>query len=684
MELLSAKKTADHFPISERRMQDLLSLSDTCRELSISTATGRNWVKLGKLQPVDKAERRFLFERTYVEKIKNDIADGKNTALKSRRNKKYVSGNDIYHSYISDTSKNMAAVQRTVDRIREKGIIVTDDLMRAIIAECAIQIILDREGEGGNTNCLCRYLHGELKNELFFLVDDLTEGMSSAENMAETYSDLLSEMYIYEEGEDILGLLYISLKNLCSRKATGAYYTPTAIVKKMCFRLFSMNEMSTGKILDPCCGTGNFLLQLPARIGFEQVYGYDIDPVSVKIARINFALKYHISNPSIICSHIRNRDYLLSGERREKFDSIIGNPPWGYVFSEDQKKQLSDRYRTAEENRAESYDLFVERALTDLKRGGVLSFVLPEAILNVKNHRLARQILLERSSFQYLEFLGNVFDKVQCPCIILQTVAGQTDEQEKGVLVSDSSREFYIQKRQRFHAEYINFSATDEEYGILEKLDHIPGKMTLFQNAVFALGIVTGRNRDYISQTKTEENEIVLKGSDLYKFRMKPSGNYIVFRPESFQQVAPSEYYRAPEKLLYRFICNQLVFAYDNKQTLSLNSCNILIPKIPGINMKYVSAILNSRMAQFYFKKQFGSIKVLRSHLEKIPIPFPEEGVQEKIVCIVDRILATENDTVICGLYDELDLMIAGLYGLDNKEYGVIQSSMENENLFLG
>ena len=148
MELLSAKKTADHFPISERRMQDLLSLSDTCKELAISTATGRNWVKLEKLQPVDKAERRFLFERTYVEKIKNDIADGKNTALKSRRNKKYVSGNDIYRSYISDTSKNMAAVQRTVDRIREKGIIVTDDLMRAIIAECAIQIIWTERAKG--------------------------------------------------------------------------------------------------------------------------------------------------------------------------------------------------------------------------------------------------------------------------------------------------------------------------------------------------------------------------------------------------------------------------------------------------------------------------------------------------------------------------------------------------------
>ena len=40
-----------------------------------------------------------------------------------------------------------------------------------------------------------------------------------------------------------------------------------------------------------------------------------------------------------------------------------------------------------------------------------------------------------------------------------------------------------------------------------------------------------------------------------------PPKSRINFRPEQFQQAAPAEYYRAPEKLLYRFICSHLVFA---------------------------------------------------------------------------------------------------------------------------
>lgn len=59
---------------------------------------------------------------------------------------------------------------------------------------------------------------------------------------------------------------------------------------------------------------------------------------------------------------------------------------------------------------------------------------------------------------------------------------------------------------------------------------------------------------------------MVLKGSDIQRYKVCPSGNYIRFEPESFQQVAPIEIYRAKEKLLYRFISEVPVFTYDNKQ----------------------------------------------------------------------------------------------------------------------
>lgn len=719
MQLQSVREAAERFHLSERRIQklceegrikgaqmisnvwvipstskkpadertavckeDFISLSDLCKELSISMATGRNWVKLGKLLPALEIKKAPFFSREYVQEIKSDIKSGKNTALKSRRNKKHLSGNHIYHSYLSDTSANLPVVQSVITTFKEEGITITDDILCAVIAECALQLIQHKTSGKKSSNCLSKYLRGKLKNQYFFLVDHLICDCPCIERLTERYSDLLSKEYVYEEGEDILGLFYISLKSLANRKATGSYYTPTTVVQKLCRRLSSMNDTSKKDIFDPCCGTGNFILQLPPQIGFEHVYGNDMDSMSVKIARINYALKYGISDPSVIYSHITESDY-LSFDKTRRFDFIIGNPPWGYDFTESEKIRLRNKYQSAVGNTIESYDLFVEQALSNLKAGGILSFVLPEAILNVKTHTPIRRILLECSSFQYLEFLGNAFDQVQCPCIILQTVFTGTAFSSIGMVIFDGWREYSIRHERIVHAECLSFSMTDEEYRILEKLDGLPNKVTLCGNATFALGIVTGNNKSYLSQMKTEENEMVLRGSDLYKFRFHPSESYIIFQPESFQQTAPTEYYRTPEKLLYRFICNQLVFAYDNRKTLSLNSCNILIPCLKGLNIKYILAILNSRIAQFYFRKQFNSVKVLRSHIERIPIPFIEDSGQKHFISTVDLILKASDADTVTALYDQLDTNIAELYDLTPEEYQTIRSSMDGENLFL-
>ena len=97
---------------------ELISLSALCTELSISIATGRNWVKLGKIVPAYVEKNRCYFESTYVKKLKQDIESGANTALKSRRNKTYVSGNSLYHSYVSETSENIEMIQCFLENIK--------------------------------------------------------------------------------------------------------------------------------------------------------------------------------------------------------------------------------------------------------------------------------------------------------------------------------------------------------------------------------------------------------------------------------------------------------------------------------------------------------------------------------------------------------------------------------------
>lgn len=77
-------------------------------------------------------------------------------------------------------------------------------------------------------------------------------------------------------------------------------------------------------------------------------------------------------------------------------------------------------------------------------------------------------------------------------------------------------------------------------------------------------------------------------------------------------------------------------------------------------------AILNSRIAQFVFEKRFNSIKVLRSHIEDIPIPACREEEQKVVAGMVDEMLKNPDNK---ELYDRLDRYIVNLYGLKTFTY---------------
>lgn len=676
-----AEKPSDERITELCDIKDCLSLKELCNELSISLATGRNWIKLGKVTPQYTKNKTCFFTRAYMELLKKELISGKNRALKSRRNKKFVLGNSMYNSYISEQSKNMPIFQELFTRIDKNEIELTVDVIQYIIADCALHLFAQKMKLQfcNQTNLLLKYLNNSISiGEYNPLVNTLFSNTAMAVKFCEKYPSLFELKYIYEEYEDILGLIYISCKNISERKATGSYYTPTKIVKKL---ISNLKISTSNKILDPCCGTGNFLLQLPETVPFDNIYGNDLDDISISITRLNMALKYS-SNIEKICQHITKTNFLTEYDKNE-FQYIIGNPPWGYEYSNKEKEELQKKYCTASGKNIESYDVFIERSFSSLAIGGQVSYILPEAILNVKSHTTIRNIILHTSSIKYLEFLGNAFDGVQCPCIILQIAYTGSPLSTIGMRINDGKSRFNIAIERNISSNHFSFTTTDEEYSVLEKIKSIKAASTLAGNADFALGIVTGNNKKYISSKKTDNNEMILKGADICKYHITQSKNFILFAPQNFQQIAPINFYRAPEKLLYRFICNELVFAYDDKQTLSLNSCNIVIPKLKGIKMKYVLAILNSSVAQFIYKKEFNSIKVLRSHIENIPIPIIDESLQHKIIATTELLIRGQKHENAKKIYEQLDKMIFNIFHLTPKEQNIIKEAVYNGNKFL-
>ncbi|MBR1642746.1 MAG: N-6 DNA methylase [Butyrivibrio sp.] len=618
--------------------EKLLTLSQLCKELSISYATGRNWLRLGKITPTSTASGSALFNTSYIDTLKNEIEKGTNASLKSRRNKKYRSGFELYESYVSKSSPNIGAVSEIVNYIKDNEVEVTEDILLALLSDCAGKLIKDKyKGEKG-ARCQMNYIDGD---------KDCVAQILTA------HPDLFCADYTYISTEDTLGLLYISLRSLKNRKEKGAYYTPTEVVNSLISNLFSEKDIKSKEIIDPCCGTGNFILQLPETVKSENVYANDIDEISVKLARINYALKYDISERDMVISHITQSDFLIDMEEK-KYDIILGNPPWGSEVP---------------------YDAFVEKALKSLKDNGHLSFVLPESILSVKSHKKIRQFMMSSCRLKYVEFLGEAFHGVQCPSIILHAQVTKERFTTKGLVVNDGINTFTIDTDRVVSDDSLSLKITDKEYVLIKKIMDAKNKVTLKNNALFGLGIVTGNNKRFISTEKTFDNEPVLKGTDIEKFRYNVPNNFISFTPEMFQQVAPEHIYRAKEKLLYKFISSDLAFAYDDKGTLSLNSCNILIPQIPGLSIKYVMAVLNSSAAQFVYSKLFGSVKVLRSHLEQIPIPIADDRKQKEIIAYVEKIIKAKKPQK--EIEKTLDKKIAELYGLTGAEYQMIKASLK-------
>lgn len=332
----------------------------------------------------------------------------------------------------------------------------------------------------------------------------------------------------------------------------------------------------------------------------------------------------------------------------------------------------------------EAFSLFIELGVKIVKNNGLLSYIVPETFFNVQTHLPIRQVITRESNITDVKYWGNVFDGVLAPALSFITKKGKTDNfgVEANITNTDGVN-YVIGSKRKITPESWNFNVSDKELSIIQKIENSNQNYYLKDNADFALGIVTGNNKQYLKDTKISDDYLpIIKGSDVFKFSIKEAVNYIQYIPEKFQQVARNNLYFEAEKLIYRFISDTLVFAYDNNKTLSLNSANVVVPRIEELNIKYILGILNSRLAHFYFKLTFNSIKILRNHIESIPLRKSSLNNINEITNLVELLILENNDNVKLDLYDKLNNQIYKIYELSDDEIDVIEK-FNSGNIFL-
>lgn len=203
-------------------------------------------------------------------------------------------------------------------------------------------------------------------------------------------------------------------------KNLGQYFTPRIVAE---FMANLITKKTQAKILEPCAGKGIFLDVLWKK-GFRNITAYEINS----------------SLPNISPVEIKYCDFLQT-DKHEKFDVIIGNPPyvrWRNVPLEIRKNFKEDTYWKDKINGlSDLLYAFVYLCVDKLNDRGELIFITPIFWTQTLHASNLRKYLYENGSLDVLISFNEmrIFKEVSSSIIIFKYVKRKTDKPIKIVHV---------------------------------------------------------------------------------------------------------------------------------------------------------------------------------------------------------------------------------------------------------
>lgn len=471
----------------------------------------------------------------------------------------------------------------------------------------------------------------------------------------------------WDSDNDILGFIYQSLITEGERNITGQYYTCKSVVE---YIVGDKTLSDTETFLDPCCGSGAFLMAVKTN-NPSNLYGFDINPIAVMIASVNLLIKHKDKEffPHIFCLDFLSKDLFSSDDRKElpfKFDNIYTNPPWG----SDKEGLYIHNYPSIKSK--ERASMVISESLSRLTDTGTLYFLLPTSLLKIKTHYDIRKLILADTTIQQIDLYNNRFDGVFTDYFSIKINSAKTTTQTYVVTSDGGNANITLSAADRTFGNIALETFNSLDNSIIEKMES--SCHDRLSHSLWALGIVTGDNKNKVKKEKTEGLEPVYAGKQVDPFKLQDESSYILFDPENFQQCAKEEFFRAPEKLIYRFIAKYPIVAYDDKQCLCLNSANILIPQLDTISVKSVAALLNSTLYHYYYSLKYSDIKVLKGNLQELPFPKLTKKQDEGLSALVSDI---QSSTFSLTYQQQLDKEVYSIFGITAKEQKQISARIK-------
>lgn len=408
------------------------------------------------------------------------------------------------------------------------------------------------------------------------------------------------------------------------------------------------------------------------------------------------------------------------------FDVVIGNPPYVFIkyvdWADDVKDYFSSNYDiTNKDNKSKSnqsgkinlYTLFIFRAIKLLKENGLFSFIVPNGLLRTTTYDMARKFILDNYHIDLIADLKDgVFKGVTAPTIIFKFSKSHSNDDTKIIdanclvdgFVNESKYHYINQSIFLKNTSYaFNIFLDSKENSFFEKIEN--SNMYLGDICSHIIAGIDCKQEQILSEMV--DNPLckkLLKGKNIKKYKIEFDNNYLIFERKKLNRARPDEVWNSDKKIITQRISGGLhpiVAALDTENYYSFASTNLILIRDDFRDIysyELICALLNSKLINFYYVKNFTNastltVNISKTFLEKIPLPLIElnnkedKEMHDKIVTLVDNIIALNKklsaeknpnsitiiNRQINAVDKQIDSLVYKLYNLNDEEVKIIE-----------
>ncbi|UCH92542.1 MAG: N-6 DNA methylase [Candidatus Aminicenantes bacterium] len=375
------------------------------------------------------------------------------------------------------------------------------------------------------------------------------------------------------------------------------------------------------------------------------------------------------------------------------FDVVIGNPPYGVDFSDKLKSILNQTYPGIQQKMFDSFLFFISLSEKILIPSGTTSYIVPNNLIYQVTFEAGRKFLLTNFIFSKVVNLGDkVFEDADVPTCILNTFA-------------------------------FVFGLKEDHFNLIKKIDKQAIKLSeLIESASYGIG--SGGDRVFRldeaeSIEKGLEKDIlfdVYSGGNISKWHIKKKKEKIIYttrdlnindypnilkhllpHKEKLSQKRETKKGTLPwwclhwprnkklfngEKIVLRQTSDTIIAALDLDSFFVMDSVMVIkLNNDNGLNLKYVLALLNSKLFAFLYEniakekgRAFAQVKP--QNIKQLPVKIINGISQKPIISLVDKILAAKKaapDADISALEEKIDRLVYELYDLTEEEIKIVE-----------